>query len=70
MSLFGLLVYVEPVLLFIVAIIFGETILAAEWPTYIAIWMAVCVLIIEGLISLKKKAVVALKETEILMRVR
>ncbi|WP_151712912.1 EamA family transporter RarD [Acinetobacter bereziniae] len=56
LSLFGLLVYVEPVLLFFVAIIFGETIHATEWPTYIAIWMAVCVLVIEGLISLKKKS--------------
>ncbi|MDR0235718.1 EamA family transporter RarD [Acinetobacter sp.] len=56
LTLFGLLVYVEPVLLFIVSIILGETIKSAEWPTYIAIWMAVCTLILEGIMSLKKKS--------------
>lgn len=55
LSLFGLLVYVEPVLLFIVAIILGETIQPSEWPTYIAIWMAVSVLMLEGMMSLKAK---------------
>ncbi|MGO3228483.1 MAG: EamA family transporter RarD, partial [Oceanisphaera sp.] len=37
-SLFGLLSYVEPVLLVVVSLVLGETIKAAEWPTYIAIW--------------------------------
>jgi len=26
----------------------------AEWPTYIAIWLAVCVLMLEGLQQLKR----------------
>jgi chloramphenicol-sensitive protein RarD len=55
LSLFGLLVYVEPVLLLAVSIMLGESIKATEWPTYIAIWMAVCALIVEGIMSLKSK---------------
>lgn len=54
LSLFGLLVYVEPVLLVLVAIMLGETIAPTEWPTYIAIWFAVVVLTIEGALSLRK----------------
>ncbi|UTV30744.1 EamA family transporter RarD [Photobacterium atrarenae] len=54
LSLFGLLVYVEPVLLLVVALLFGETISAKEWPTYIAIWLAVAVLMLEGARSLKR----------------
>ncbi|WP_231119363.1 hypothetical protein [Vibrio natriegens] len=54
LSLFGLLVYVEPVLLVLVAIMLGETIAPSEWPTYIAIWLAIIVLIIEGGLSLQK----------------
>nr|WP_319556512.1 EamA family transporter RarD [uncultured Vibrio sp.] len=54
LSLFGLLVYVEPVLLVLVAVLLGESITAKEWPTYIAIWLAVFVLMIEGYLSLKK----------------
>ncbi|NCI77022.1 EamA family transporter RarD [Acinetobacter kanungonis] len=55
LSLFGLLVYVEPVLLLTISILLGETIKSAEWPTYIAIWFAVCALMLEGIINLKKK---------------
>lgn len=47
-SLFGLLSYVEPVLLVGVALLLGESIGADEWLTYIPIWLAVLVLIIEG----------------------
>ena len=54
LSLFGLLVYVEPVLLVVVAILLGESIAANEWPTYIAIWLAVFMLMVEGYLSLKK----------------
>jgi len=54
LSLFGLLIYVEPVMLMLVAVLLGETITAAEWPTYIAIWLAVLVLIIEGFQGLQK----------------
>jgi chloramphenicol-sensitive protein RarD len=48
LSLFGLLVYVEPVLLLGVSLLLGEVIDPREWPTYIAIWLAVVVLMVEG----------------------
>jgi len=48
LTLFGLLIYVEPVLLVVVSVLLGETIAAAQWPTYIAIWLAVLVLMTEG----------------------
>lgn len=48
LSLFGLLGYVEPVLLVVVSLILGESITASEWPTYIAIWFAVGLLVLEG----------------------
>ncbi|WP_434674102.1 EamA family transporter RarD [Pseudomonas sp. R1-15] len=47
-SLFGLLSYVEPVLLLGVALLLGESIQAEQWLTYIPIWMAVAVLVLEG----------------------
>lgn len=47
-SLFGLLSYVEPVLLVIVALLLGETINANQWLTYIPIWLAVMLLVLEG----------------------
>jgi len=51
-SLFGLLGYVEPVLLVIVAFLIGERIAPLQWPTYIAIWAALAVLALEGLLNL------------------
>lgn len=48
-TLFGLLAYVEPVLLVLVALLLGEQIAPEEWLTYIAIWAAVAVLVFEGL---------------------
>jgi chloramphenicol-sensitive protein RarD len=47
-SLFGLLSYVEPVLLLGVALLLGESIGHGEWLTYIPIWLAVLVLVFEG----------------------
>lgn len=47
-SLFGLLGYLEPVLLVAVALLLGETISASEWYTYLPIWVAVGVLVLEG----------------------
>jgi len=47
-SLFGLLSYVEPVLLLLVALLLGEGIKPGEWLTYIPIWIAVMVLVFEG----------------------
>lgn len=53
-SLFGLLGYVEPVLLVVVAIIIGETIKADEWLTYLPIWLAVGFLAFEGWLYLRR----------------
>lgn len=47
-SLFGLLGYVEPVLLVGVAVALGEHIRAEQWLTYLPIWIAVAVLIADG----------------------
>lgn len=47
-SLFGLLGYVEPVLLVGVAVALGEQIKPAQWLTYLPIWAAVAVLIADG----------------------
>jgi chloramphenicol-sensitive protein RarD len=47
-SLFGLLSYVEPVLLVGVSLLLGESIARDEWLTYLPIWLAVLVLVFEG----------------------
>lgn len=47
-SLFGLLSYLEPVLLVVVALILGETVSGPEYLTYGPIWIAVLLLVIEG----------------------
>lgn len=46
--LFGLLSYLEPVLLALASMLLGESIKPEEWWTYIAIWAAVLVLVVEG----------------------
>lgn len=48
LGLFGLLSYVEPVLLALVALLLGERIAAAQWPTYGPIFAAVAVLVVDG----------------------
>lgn len=48
MGLFGLLGYVEPILLLVVALLIGETISQSEFLTYGPIWLSVCILIFEG----------------------
>ena len=49
MTLFGLLSYVEPILLFWVAfLLMGEPVAPAQWLTYIPIWMAVGLVAVEG----------------------
>jgi len=48
-SLFGLLSYLEPVLLVFVSLLLGESIADHEWLTYIAIWIAVGLLVLEGI---------------------
>lgn len=47
-SLFGLLGYLEPVLLVVVAFALGESLDASELFTYVPIWAAVTVLVVEG----------------------
>ena len=47
-SLFGLLSYVEPVLLVAVALLLGDSLEAGQWLTYGPIWLAVAVLVLEG----------------------
>jgi chloramphenicol-sensitive protein RarD len=54
LSLFGLLGYVEPVLLVVVALLLGERIAANQWLTYIPIWLAVALLAAEGVMRLRR----------------
>ena len=53
--IFGLLSYLEPVLLAFASIALGERVEGAEWLTYIPIWLAVMLLVVEGVIYKKKK---------------
>ncbi len=48
MVLFGLLSYVEPLALFVVALMLGEPLRPADLWTYIPIWLAVLCLMLEG----------------------
>ena len=52
LSLFGLLGYVEPVLLVLVALLLGERIADEQWLTYLPIWLAVGLLAAEGVSGL------------------
>lgn len=54
-SLFGLLTYVEPVLLMLAALLLGESVGDGQWPTYIAIWLAVGLLALEGGVKLRRR---------------
>lgn len=54
-SLFGLLSYLEPVLLALASFVLGEKIQNDEWWTYIPIWLAVMMLALEGVLHLKKQ---------------
>lgn len=47
-SLFGLLGYLEPLLLVLVSLLLGESISPHEWPTYILIWLSILLLMLEG----------------------
>lgn len=55
LSLFGLLINVEPVLLVVASWLLGERIPPAQWPTYIAIWLAVLMLVLEGARALHRQ---------------
>lgn len=56
LSLFGLLGYVEPILLVCVSFLLGEVIAPSQWLTYIPIWLAVVFLVIEAGLSLRASA--------------
>jgi chloramphenicol-sensitive protein RarD len=49
LAVFGLLGYVEPVLLVCVGLAIGETIKSAQWLTYIPIWTALSLLLFHGI---------------------
>ena len=51
-SIFGLMSYLEPALLVVASLLIGEQILREEWPMYIAVWIAVAILIIGGAVQL------------------
>lgn len=53
LGLFGLLGYVEPVLLVGVALLLGERIAPTQWWTYGPVWLAVGLLVLEGLYKLR-----------------
>lgn len=55
LGLFGILGYVEPVLLFWVAfLLLGEPVQSHEWYTYIPIWLAVLLVAVEGFLAWRK----------------
>lgn len=56
LSLFGLLSYLEPTLLVVAAVLIGERLAPGEWITYGAIWLAVLILVIGGVVSLVRAA--------------
>ena len=60
---FGLLSYLEPVLLAFASMALGERVESGEWLTYIPIWLAVFILIAEGVwhILQQRKQKLALK---------
>lgn len=55
-TLFGLLSYMEPLLLLFVSLALGELISAQEWPMYILILTAIVFLVIEGILYLWRKS--------------
>ena len=55
MGLFGLLSYVEPVLLVVVALVLGESLAPGQWPTYALVFAAVGTLVLEGVWRLLRR---------------
>src|SRR5690606_12750639 len=53
--IFGLLSYLEPVLLAFASMALGGRVEAGEWLTYIPMWLAVLVLVIAGILHLVKQ---------------
>ena len=55
MGLFGLLTYVEPVLLVLVALWLGESIAPGQQPTYALVFAAVGVLVLDGVLQFARE---------------
>jgi len=56
LGLFGLLSYVEPILLVLAALLLGERIRDEQWLTYLPIFAAVGVLVIDGILRIRAGA--------------
>lgn len=54
MSVFGLLSYVEPALLMLAALLIGESIAPGEFALYIAIWVAILLVVVDGIRQILK----------------
>ncbi|MDK7143838.1 MAG: EamA family transporter RarD [Actinomyces sp.] len=54
-AVFGLLSYVEPILVTVVATLLGERIEGLEWVTYIGIWLAVVILGLDGVRAIMRR---------------
>lgn len=52
LSVFGLLSYLEPALLMIAALLIGERIVGLEWGIYVAVWVAVFIILGGGITRL------------------
>lgn len=55
LSLFGLLSYLEPVLLLGISFLLGERMQPGQWPTYLCIWVALLFLALEGTVTLRNE---------------
>lgn len=49
--IFGLLSYLEPALVTLVAVLLGERISDSQWPTYLGIWLAVGIMAVDGVLA-------------------
>jgi chloramphenicol-sensitive protein RarD len=54
MSVFGLLSYIEPALLMLAALLIGESIAPGEFPLYVAIWVAILLVVIDGVRQIRR----------------
>lgn len=55
MGLFGLLSYVEPVLLVMVALLLGESLAPSQWPLYALVFAAVALLVLDSAVRLVRE---------------
>lgn len=53
-ALFGMLGYVEPLLIFVVSLVLGEAFTSADLWTYIPIWAAIGFLLVDGWLHLRQ----------------